>query len=191
MTIAQKIESILFALGEPVTLHELIGLTKENKEAIEEGIQALRQSLEGRGIILVESHEGYLLGSHPEAAPILESIRKDELGKELSKASLETLAIILYHNGASRSDIDFIRGVNSTFIFRNLVMRGLIERTEHPGDNRKALYVPTLDLQTHLGLGTISDLPDFETLHSQFVQRTLPQTEAGPVVESPSQQQSE
>ena len=127
MTIAQKIESILFALGEPVTLHELIGLTKENKEAIEEGIQALRQSLEGRGIILVESHEGYLLGSHPEAAPILESIRKDELGKELSKASLETLAIILYHNGASRSDIDVT--------------------TEKPSMSQLLIYKPILALE--------------------------------------------
>ena len=185
MNIEQKIEAILFALGEPVTLHELVGLTKEGKEKIEEGIAALRTSLENRGIVLIESHQGYTLGSHPEASSMLDTIRKDELGKDLSKASLETLSIILYYNGATRSDIDFIRGVNSNFILRNLVMRGLIERTEYAEDSRKSFYVPTLDLMNHLGVSKISDLPDFESIHKMFVERNVAmQKGTEPVAES-------
>jgi len=184
MTIEQKIEAILFALGEPVTLHELVGLTKENKESIEEGIAALKTSLENRGVLLVESHQGYTLGTHPEASDMLDTIRKNELGKELSKASLETLAIILYYNGATRSDIDFIRGVNSNFILRNLIMRGLIERTEYAEDSRKSFYVPTLDLMTHLGVSTISELPDFAAIHKLFVERNT--AAMNTAVESPT-----
>jgi segregation and condensation protein B len=161
MKLSNTIESILFALGEPVTLHELIGLTKESEENVTNALAELKNALTDRGIVFIESNEGYALGTHPDASPILDGIRKDELGKELSKASLETLAIILYQNGATRSDIDFIRGVNSTFILRNLVMRGLIERTEHPDDSRKSYFIPTLDLITHLGVGSVSDLPEF------------------------------
>ncbi len=171
MTTEQKIESILFALGEPVTLHELIGLTQEPEEAVCKGIEDLKASLQNRGVVLIESHQGYTLGSHADAGPMLDTIRKNELGKELSKSSLETLAIILYYNGATRSDIDFIRGVNSNFILRNLVMRGLIERTEYAEDSRKSFYVPTLDLMTHLGVSTISELPDFQSIHKLFVDR--------------------
>ena len=172
MTIEQKIESILFALGEPLSIKQLSDLTGESKDVIVEAITRLRESLAGRGIILVESHEGFTLGTHPDATEMLNVIRKDELGKELSKASLETLAIILYHNGASRSDIDYIRGVNSTFILRNLVLRGLIERTEHPDDSRKALYVPSLDLLTHMGISTVVDLPDYESVSAMFRNRS-------------------
>lgn len=173
MTTEQKIEAILFALGEPVTLHELVGLTKDTKETIEAGIAALKESLINRGLVLVESHHGYTLATHPDASDMLDTIRKDELGKDLSKASLETLAIILYYNGATRSDIDFIRGVNSNFILRNLVMRGLIERTEYAEDSRKSFYVPTIDLMTHLGISTIADMPDFESIHKMFVERNV------------------
>lgn len=192
MNTEQKIEAILFALGEPVTLHELIGLIKENEDTIKEGIEALKTSLSNRGVMLVESHHGYTLGTHPEASNMLDTIRKDELGKELSKSSLETLAIILYYNGATRSDIDFIRGVNSNFILRNLVMRGLIERTEYAQDSRKSFYVPTLDLMTHLGVSTIAELPDFASIHKMFVERnTHMVSTANSVNEVPSSEPEE
>lgn len=173
MTTEQKLEAILFALGEPITVSELVKLAGLSKEEVATGLQNLRESLSGRGVQLIESHQGYTLGTHPEASPLLDSIRKDELGKELSKASLETLAIILYYNGATRSDIDFIRGVNSNFILRNLVMRGLIERTEYAEDSRKSFYVPTLDLMNHLGVTTISELPDYESIHKMFIERNV------------------
>jgi segregation and condensation protein B len=171
MTVEHKIEAILFALGEPVTLKELANLVHEDEMAVSKGLEALHQTLLGRGIVLVESHQGFALGTNPEATELLDAIRKDELGKELSKSSLETLAIILYYDGATRSDIDFIRGVNSNFILRNLVMRGLIERREHNDDSRKAFYVPTIDLLTHLGIAQASDLPEYQEVHKMFMNR--------------------
>ena len=68
---------------------------------------------------------------------ILKSIVNSEFDSELSKASLETLSIIIYKNTASRAEIDYIRGVNSSFILRNLLVRGLIEREAQRGEDRK------------------------------------------------------
>ncbi len=171
MTIEQQLEAILFALGEPLTVAQLVTLTKASADEVTAGLTQLKEALAPRGIQLVQSHQGYTLGTHPDASPLLDTIRKDELGKDLSKASLETLAIILYYNGATRSDIDFIRGVNSNFILRNLVMRGLIERTEYAEDSRKSFYVPTVDLMNHLGITSIADLPDYESIHKMFTER--------------------
>lgn len=193
MTIEQKIEAVLFALGEPVTVKELASLTQETTEAVTAGIESLRATLRDRGVVLVEAHNGYTLGTTAEASSMLDTIRKNELGKELSKSSLETLAIILYYNGATRSDIDFIRGVNSNFILRNLVMRGLIERTEYAEDSRKSFYVPTLDLMTHLGVSTISELPDFASIHKMFVERNtqlMTTATASAAPETPTEQTS-
>ena len=171
MTLEQQLEAILFALGEPLSVAQLANLTKTEAAQVEAALATLKEQLSGRGIQLVQSHQGYTFGTHPDASPLLDTIRKDELGKDLSKASLETLAIILYYNGATRSDIDFIRGVNSNFILRNLVMRGLIERTEYAEDSRKSFYVPTVDLMNHLGITSITDLPDYASIHTLFVER--------------------
>jgi segregation and condensation protein B len=75
--------------------------------------------------------------------------------KDLGKAGLETLSIILYQGPISRAEIDYIRGVNSNFILRNLLIRGLIERVENPHDQRSFLYKPTLELISYLGLSKI------------------------------------
>ena len=84
-----------------------------------------------------------------------------KLSKELSKASLETLSIILYTDKPTRGDIDYIRGVNSSFILRNLLVRGIIEKDIHPEDSRKFIYKPTLDLLRFLGITNVSDLENF------------------------------
>src|SRR3989344_340255 len=80
-----------------------------------------------------------------------------EFYSELSRASLETLAIILYKGPISRREIDHIRGVNSGLILRSLMIRGLIERTE--GTERSYSYKATLKLLEHLGITRREDLP--------------------------------
>lgn len=87
---------------------------------------------------------------------------KDDLQKDLGKSALETLAIILYQGPIKRADIDYVRGVNSQFILRNLLMRGLISRVDDPSDERTFLYKPSLELMAFLGITDIKQLPDFE-----------------------------
>ena len=103
-----------------------------------------------------------------ESAEILKSVIKSEFDSELSKASLETLSIILYKNTASRAEIDYIRGVNSSFILRNLLVRGLIEREVKRGEDRSYVYKPSLSLLEHLGVKSLEELPDFVSISAKL-----------------------
>ena len=161
-----KIEGLLFYKGDEVEIKELSKLFEVSEEAIKEALVKLEENLKERGIVLVRKDESVVLGVNSDLGLLIESIRKEELNKELSKASLETLSIILYQNGVSRSEIDYIRGVNSSFILRNLLVRGLIEKTTDPKDTRKILYRPTLDTLSYLGITNINQLPNYlETIN--------------------------
>ncbi len=168
LTLDAKIESVLFYKGEPVPHKELAAILKVSLEEVREGIAHLRERLQASGLALIENENEVGLFTSPEAGKLIEDIRKDELSKELSKASLETLSIILYGEDMTRSDIDFIRGVNSSFIVRNLLIRGLIERKVHPGDARKFVFVPTLALLAYMGVERLEDLPDFEATRQKL-----------------------
>jgi segregation and condensation protein B len=95
---------------------------------------------------------------------VIKQLRESELARDLGKASLETLAIILYKGGATRSDIDWIRGVNSTAAIRSLLMRGLVERGEDVSDKRRARYTASVDALAHLGVSRREDLPRYAEL---------------------------
>src|SRR3989344_593451 len=127
MNLESKIEAVLFFKGEPVSLKKLADILKVSKGDIESAISNLRASLEGRGIVFQETNGEIALGTAPELSKLFEDLQKEELNKELSKASLETLSIVLYKNGANRAEIDYIRGVNSSFTLRALSVRGLVE----------------------------------------------------------------
>jgi segregation and condensation protein B len=86
-------------------------------------------------------------------------------------AGLETLSIVLYLGPVSRSEIDYIRGVNSNFILRNLLMRGLVERIEHETDKRSLKYRPTFELLSFLGIGSVEELPEYETTRAEIEAR--------------------
>jgi len=93
---------------------------------------------------------------------------KEELNKELSKASLETLSIILYKNGVGRSLIDYIRGVNSSFTLRALSIRGLIEKSIDKEDSRRYIYKPTFELLSFMGVKSVEELPDYELVNKSI-----------------------
>ena len=164
MNLDQKIEAILFMKGEPMTIKKLAELSDATKDEITGALNELEIKLQNRGLVLIHKEDSIMLGTHPEFGSMLEEMRKEELSKELSKASLETIAIILYKEGATRSDIDYIRGVNSSFILRNLLVRGLVEKITDPADSRRYLYKPTFDLMSFMGVSKLSELPEFESM---------------------------
>ncbi|MFA7000036.1 MAG: SMC-Scp complex subunit ScpB [Candidatus Paceibacterota bacterium] len=162
MELESKIEGLLFYKGEDVAIKKLAELLNVTEEEIIEALSKLELSLANRGIVLIRKDDRVMLGITSELSTLIESIRKEEIGKELSKASLETLTIILYKNEISRSEIDYIRGVNSSFILRNLLVRGLIERIVDSKDSRRMLYKPTFDTLSYMGITSIDQLPNYE-----------------------------
>lgn len=162
MSLSSKIEAILFFKAEPISLKRLSQILEESETSIKEALNDLKNSLEGRGLSLLERDSEYILGTNPEFSSIIEKLQKEELSKDLSKASLETLSIILYKGPISRSEIDFIRGVNSTFILRNLMIRGLVEKILNPKDSRSYLYKPSFETLSYLGISSVENLPDRE-----------------------------
>ncbi len=169
MTLDQKIEGYLFFKAEPVAYKELAGAFNVQVEHIHSSIEVLKHRLLQSGLVLVEHENAIMLGTKPELGPLFESIRKEELSSELSRASVETLSIILYKSGVTRSEIDYIRGVNSGFILRNLLVRGLIEKETDSRDSRKYVYKPTFDMLGQLGIGSIQDLPRYSEIHEALV----------------------
>ncbi|MBP6858482.1 MAG: SMC-Scp complex subunit ScpB [Candidatus Pacebacteria bacterium] len=168
MNISAQLEAILFWKAEPVSIKKLCTLLDVGTDAINAGLQELENALRGRGLTLVRTDDEVMLGTAKEISSLIEQLTKEELTRDLGKAGLETLSIILYQGPISRADIDYIRGVNSQFIVRNLLIRGLIERVENPKDARSFLYKTTLQLLSHLGISKIEELPEYEQVRKDI-----------------------
>lgn len=166
LTPPAALHALLFASGEPLAkkdISKLLGI-KESDIAI--ALAALRKSLEGSGVVLVETATEAELRTAPEAADIVKKLRENELSRDLGKGSMETLAVIAYRTSATRSDIDWVRGVNSTAALRTLLMRGLIEGKEDEEDKRRIRYSITTDALAHLGVATSAELPRYDELRA-------------------------
>lgn len=171
MNLESKIESILFFKNEPVSISELAKTLGTKPEEIRIAFSKLEEFYKNKGIVVIFDGEFVSLGTHPDAHNLIESLIKEEFSRELSRASLETLAIILYRGPISRREIDHIRGVNSSFILRSLLIRGLIERPDDAVSSsdevvragRSYSYKPTLKLLEHLGITRRENLPEYQT----------------------------
>lgn len=168
MKLESLIEALLFSRAEPWDMTELAKALNESKENIAEGLSALEASFEGRGLCLVRGSDSVTLGTRPEAHAVLEKLYKDELEKTLSKPSVETLSIVMYGAGVTRGMIDYIRGVNSSFILRSLMVRGLVERVTDAQDKKRFIYLPTIELLTNLGVAGAKALPDYERINGEL-----------------------
>jgi len=168
MQLDAQIEAILFWKGESVTIKRLAEILSASVEDIKAALTNLENSLQERGITLIQWEDEVALGTNKELSPLIERLTKEELVRDLGKAGLETISIVLYQGPISRAEIDYIRGVNSNFILRNLLIRGLVEKIPNPKDQRSFLYKPTIELLAHLGAGKIEDMPDYEKVRAEI-----------------------
>ncbi len=171
LSLESQIEAILFWKGEPMSIKELAKFFGVKSAEIEVAISALETSLKtgsagdgGRGLALVRNGTGgeqeVMLYTSPAASELIQRLTKEELSRDVSKAGVEVLSLILYRGPIAKREIDYIRGVNSGFILRNLMVRGLIERADAK-DARSFIYQPTFELLAKLGVSRKEDLPDF------------------------------
>lgn len=164
----KKIEAILFYKGEPISQKDLSRVLEVSEEEIKKAVTELQEKLKDRGIVLISNKDEYSLATSPDASKTIAKVVKDELDRDLSAASLETLSIIAYKSSVSRKEIEYIRGVNSSFSLRNLLLRGLIEREPNRLDERIFLYKPTTDFLLHLGIKSIEELPEWKSVQSEL-----------------------
>jgi len=170
LTLQAQLESILFWKGEPVSLKELSHTIDASADDVCVALEALGQDLlqAGRGISLLITDETYELVTHAAMSEKIEALTKEELTKDLSKAALETLSIILYRAPVKRSEIDYIRGVNSQTILRILSIRGLIDKRIDPKDERAYVYTPSADVLKLLGATSQQTIPDFSVVNQDI-----------------------
>lgn len=165
LPLAAQIESLLLYEGSALSINDIVKTLGVKKETAVDAITELKESLAGRGIVLIENGANYMLATHPEMQPVFEKLRKQELERELSKAALETLTVIAYRSPITKTQIDYIRGVNSHFSLRNLMVRGLIEKLETKGEDQ---YIPSTDTLSFMGISGSVDLPDYEHVQQEF-----------------------
>ncbi len=169
MNLESKLEALLFWKGEPMSKKKIAAALECTANDLEKALSDLEQSLAQRGLRVMHNGDELEMRTAPETSSLIEKLTKEELMRDLGKAGLETLAIILYKSPVKRSDIDYIRGVNSSFILRNLLIRGLIERvSEKEGTGRGYSYKPSIDLLAHLGIAKIDDLPEYSKVKEEL-----------------------
>lgn len=156
----------MFALGRPLSRQELAQKLSVGKGDIEQALQELAQK--GGGVVVVDDGREVELRTAPEAAALIETVRKEEYSREIGRAGQEALAAILYRGPLTRSEIDFIRGVNSSQTLRTLTMRGLVRKVPNPKDERSFLYEPTTELLSHLGVARATDLPEYGAVREKL-----------------------
>jgi segregation and condensation protein B len=160
LSLAAKIEALLFVSAEPVPVAQLSQALDVTVSVVERGLKELDETLTTRGLRLQRNAGRVQLTTAPELAELVELFLGLDSTTHLSRAALETLSIIAYQQPCTRPQVDSIRGVNSDAMMKSLLSKGLIQesgRTDGPG--RPILYSTTPEFLQHFGLGSIIELP--------------------------------
>ena len=185
------LEALIFACGEPVTFRELKKVFSRHLKELpederDEALGRLRPSLkqlrkrwpedgdEARGFALVEVAEGYTFRSVSKYADLIRALR-EQRPVRLSKPALETLSIVAYRQPVTKSEIDFVRGVDCGGTLRILLERGLLKivgKKEEPG--RPLLYGTTRDFLSFFNLSNLKELPslrEYQELNEESAEK--------------------
>lgn len=162
--VTSAIESILFAAGHPVEyegLAAVLGLTVKDVKAIcSEMAKEYENPASHRGLLLLMYPDTCQLSTKEEFLPYIREALGIKRGGNLSNSTMEALAIVAYNQPVTRSDVDNIRGVDSSYAMTSLIDKGLIEvcgRLEAPG--RPMLYATSDKFLRVFGLSSLEELP--------------------------------
>ena len=160
-----EMEAILFAAGDMVEVTEL----SDALELTEDEVKKLAAKLDkeyreaGRGLQLLEIAEGYQLSTKPECYPAVRKLLEPRRRQSLSGASLEALSVVAYNQPVTKSTVEFVRGVDCTYVMNKLLERGFIEeagRLDAPG--KPILYKTTVEFLRTFGLKSLDELPEID-----------------------------
>ena len=183
------LEGLLLASAEPVTARRLSSIVPEsNTGEVRERITELNQSYKAddRGFRIEEVGGGYQLRTLPDLAPYLQALRPSP-PLRMSRASLETLAIVAYQQPLTRGEIEQVRSVDVGAVLRSLLERRLVRVAGHrevPG--RPMLYATTPRFLEVFGLDSLSELPTLRDVEEILHEYAAGSTEEGAEAPDPA-----
>jgi segregation and condensation protein B len=164
-------EAILFAVGEPISLERIALAIDEPPRHVRQALRELQTRLmsENRGVRIVEMEDMFQMVSSPEHADMIRKLLEERKPAPLSKAALEVLSVVAYHQPVTRGEIERIRGVDSSNTVSTLVEKQLIEECGHLEVLGRPMQFRTTPLFLRaVGLTSLNELPDLELLGSQI-----------------------
>ena len=178
----QILEAVLFASDVPVGLQVLTEVLGEKSSQEVRGLLAeMAESYERgeRGIVLSEIAGGFQILSRKECAPWVEQMLRSRRKIRLSKAALESLAIVAYRQPITKGEIDSIRGVDSAGVLHTLLERNLVTiKGRSKGVGRPLLYSSTPEFLSYMGINDLADLPELKEVAPLLEERErLPEGE--------------
>lgn len=166
--VKDQILGILFYEGDALTVNEICEILNLKEDDVLNALDEIKEEYSNpeKSITMLTQNGSYqLVVSGPARDAIIARDVREREG-ELSRAALETLTCILYLGSATKSQIDYIRGVQSSYMLRSLSSRGLIARSGKFG--RDSVYVPTVETMRFMGLSKIEDMPEYDKISSNF-----------------------
>jgi segregation and condensation protein B len=187
LSLSGAIEALLFVSDEPVSTTTLATMLNAQPSDVDATLaaMAIRFDEEERGIQLREVAGGWRLYSHPAYHELIEQYVLSWDTRSLSQAALEALAVIAYHQPATRASVNGIRGVNSEGVVSSLIEKGLVREVgRDSGPGNAILYGTTRTFLEKFGLKSLRELPPLEDFApdeqtKQFIRERLSATRPG------------
>lgn len=160
------LEALLLVVDTPVTTDALAAATEQPAYRVAAKLQVMAEELTAResGIDLREAGGGWRMYTRARFAPYVERLLLDGARSKLTRAALETLAVIAYRQPVTRARVSAVRGVNVDAVIRTLLARGLITEAGTDPDSGAVTFATTEMFLERLGLTSLSDLPDIAPL---------------------------
>ncbi|MPZ67214.1 MAG: SMC-Scp complex subunit ScpB [Pseudonocardiaceae bacterium] len=160
------LEALLLVIDSPASEEMLAGALDQPVERVRAALYRLRDeyTAQGRGIDLRRVGEGWRFYTRDVHAPFVERLLLDGQRAKLTRAALETLAVVAYRQPVTRSRVAAVRGVNVDGVMRTLLARGLVEEAGTDPETQGMLYCTTELFLERLGLSSLEDLPPIAPL---------------------------
>ncbi|WP_267616369.1 SMC-Scp complex subunit ScpB [Gordonia bronchialis] len=165
-SLRSALEAVLLVVDTPATTDELATAVDQDKRRVQDMLNSMSSDLtaSGSGIDLRLAGDGWRFYTRAEYAPYVERLLLDGARSKLTRAALETLAVIAYRQPVSRARVSAIRGVNVDGVIRTLVARGLINEVGTDPQTTATTYGTTELFLERLGLASLDELPDLAPL---------------------------
>lgn len=164
--LTRVLEALLLVVDTPVTAETLASVTEQPPDRIAAALETMAAELAQRdsGIDLRETGGGWRMYTRARFAPYVERLLLDGSRSKLTRAALETLAVVAYRQPVTRARVSAVRGVNVDAVMRTLVARGLITEAGTDEDSGATTFATTELFLERLGLTSLTDLPDIAPL---------------------------